>query len=290
MDIAALLADGQGPIIADGAWGTQLALRGLGSDIPEAWNLTRPEQIAGVAADYAAAGAQIVLTNTFGGSAVKLAKAKLEDHDAINRAGAKLSRQGVAGRAAVFASIGPTGELLGLTSTLTEEQLREVFVAQVRAILQGEPDGLVIETMADLTEAKLALQAAKSLTDLPVVVSMTYDEGARGPATMMGVTPQAAAQQLTAAGADLVGANCGRLSDETWRQVVALTRNNTDRPVWAKANAGIPQLIRGQSVFPMGPEEFAQLGVSLVQAGATVVGGCCGTSPAHTAALVAALR
>jgi len=290
MDIAALLADGQGPIIADGAWGTQLALRGLGSDIPEAWNLTRPEQIAGVAADYAAAGAQIVLTNTFGGSAVKLAKGKLEDQDAINRAGAKLSRQGVAGRAAVFASIGPTGELLGLTSTLTEEQLREVFVAQVRAILQGEPDGLVIETMADLTEAKLALQAAKSLTDLPVVVSMTYDEGARGPATMMGVTPQAAAQQLTAAGADLVGANCGRLSDETWRQVVALTRNNTDRPVWAKANAGIPQLIRGQSVFPMGPEEFAQLGVSLVQAGATVVGGCCGTSPAHTAALVAALR
>ena len=290
MDIAALLADGQGPIIADGAWGTQLALRGLGSDIPEAWNLTRPEQIAGVAADYAAAGAQIVLTNTFGGSAVKLAKGKLEDQDAINRAGAKLSRQGVAGRAAVFASIGPTGELLGLTSTLTEEQLREVFVAQVRAVLQGEPDGLVIETMADLTEAKLALQAAKSLTDLPVVVSMTYDEGARGPATMMGVTPQAAAQQLTAAGADLVGANCGRLSDETWRQVVSITRDNTGRPVWAKANAGIPQLIRGQSVFPMGPEEFAQLGVSLVQAGATVVGGCCGTSPAHTAALVAALR
>ncbi len=290
MDIAALLESRTKPIIADGAWGTQLALRGLGSDIPEAWNLTHPEQIAGVAADYAAAGAQIVLTNTFGGSAVKLAKGKLEDHDAINRAGASLSKQGVAGRAAVFASIGPTGELLGLTSTLTEEQLREVFVAQVRAILQGEPDGLVIETMADLTEAKLALEAAKSLTDLPVAVSMTYDEGARGPATMMGVTPQAAAEQLTAAGADLVGANCGRLSDETWRQVVAITRDNTDRPVWAKANAGIPQLIQGESVFPMGPEEFAQLGVSLVQAGATVVGGCCGTSPAHTAALVAALR
>jgi 5-methyltetrahydrofolate--homocysteine methyltransferase len=285
-----LLSKGR-PVVADGAWGTQLVKRGLGRQTPEAWNLEQPEQVAGVAADYATAGSQIVITNTFGGTSVKLEKAGLAgEHEAINRRGVELSRQGAAGRALVVPSMGPTGELVGFTSKLSEAEIEEVFRQQALALLAGEPDGLLIETVADLTEALCALRGAKSACDLPVVVSMTYDEGARGPASMMGVTPDRAAAELTAAGADLVGANCGRLSEEAWEEVVRLTVANTDRPIWVKANAGIPQLVDGQSVFAMASEAFAALGVRLVAAGATVMGGCCGTTPAHIAALAAALK
>jgi 5-methyltetrahydrofolate--homocysteine methyltransferase len=278
-------------VVADGAWGTQLVKRGLGRQTPEAWNLEQPEQVAAVAADYAAAGAQIVITNTFGGTSTKLEKAGLAaGHDAINRAGVELSRQGAAGRALVVPSMGPTGELLGFTSKLSEAQVEEVFRQQALALLAGQPDGLLIETMADLAEALCALRGAKAACDLPVIVSMTYDEGARGPASMMGVTPDRAAAELTAAGADLIGANCGRLSEEAWEQVVGLTAANTGRPIWVKANAGIPQLVDGASVFPMQPDQFADLGKRLVAAGATVVGGCCGTTPEHIAALARALE
>jgi 5-methyltetrahydrofolate--homocysteine methyltransferase len=277
-------------VVADGAWGTQLVQRGLGRRTPEAWNLEQPAQVAGVAADYAAAGSRIVITNTFGGTSVKLEKAGLaEHHEAINRAGVELSRQGAAGRALVVPSMGPTGELVGFTSKLSEAEIEEVFRQQAVALMAGGPDGLLIETMADLTEALCALRGAKSACSLPVVVSMTYDEGARGPASMMGVTPERAAAELTAAGADLVGANCGRLTEEAWEEVVRQTAAHTDRPIWVKANAGIPQLVDGESVFPMAPEAFAALGVRLVAAGATVMGGCCGTTPDHIAALAKAL-
>jgi 5-methyltetrahydrofolate--homocysteine methyltransferase len=289
MTLASLLAQPE-PIIADGAWGTQLALRGLGSDAPESWNLTHPDEVAGIASEYAAAGAQIVLTNTFGGSRIKLEKVGLADHDAINIAGAELSKRGAAGKALVLASIGPTGELIGLTSTMSEADLEAVFAAQAVAILKGAPDGFIIETMADLTEAKCALRGVKATCDLPVAVSMTFDEGARGPATMMGVTPERAAEELTEAGADLVGANCGRLGNEAWRDVVSTFAGATNLPVWAKANAGIPELLAGESVFPMGPDEFAKLGKTLVDAGAKVVGGCCGTTPEHITALAKLVR
>lgn len=289
MDLTALLAD-TGPIIADGAWGTQLAARGLSGEVPEAWNVSHPDVVAAVACDYVAAGAQIILSNTFGGSRIKLAKGGRGDVVELNRAGAKISREAAGNRALVFASIGPTGELLGLTSTYTEQQIQEVFAEQVAAILEGDPDGFVIETFTDLMEAKCALQAVQDQCDLPVAVSLTFDEGRRGPATLMGVTPQEAAEKLTAAGANLVGANCGGLSEEGWEQVVSVMKAHTDLPIWAKANAGIPQLIEGKSVFPMGPEAFAALGKRLAAAGAKVIGGCCGTSPAHITALVAALR
>ena len=288
MNLPELLTQGR-PIIADGAWGTQLAARGLGSDAPEGWNLTHPDEVAAVAADYAAAGAQIVLTNTFGGSRIKLEKARVGDHDEVNRRGAELSRRGAGGEAVVFASIGPTGELIGLTSTRTEAEIEEVFAAQAAAILQGAPDGFVIETFSDLTEALCALRGVKSVCDLPVAVSMTFDEGARGPVTMMGITPQRAAEELTAAGADLVGANCGGLGDDAWEQLVRLMLDATDRPLWAKANAGIPQLVQGASVFPMQPDEFAALGRRLAAAGARVIGGCCGTTPEHIRALAGAV-
>ncbi len=289
MDLSTLFAAAR-PIVADGGWGTQLAARGLGRDVPEAWNLTHPDEIRGIAADYARAGAQIVLTNTFGGSRIKLARAHLPEHEAVNRRGAELSREGVAGEAAlVFASIGPTGELVGLTSTLSEQEIEAVFAAQAAALLAGEPDGFVVETFTDLTEALCALRGVKSAANRPVAVSLSFDDGARGPATMMGITPEQAARELTAAGADLVGANCGRLSDDGWEQVARAMVDNTDRPVWIKANAGIPQLVDGVSVFPLAPAPFAELGRRLVGAGARVVGGCCGTTPDHIRALAQAL-
>ncbi len=284
-------------MVADGGWGTQLALRGLGSEAPETWNLTHPQEVAEVAAEYVAAGAQIILTNTFGGTALKLARAHVADPERVNVRGAELSRQAAGDRALVFGSVGPTGELLGLTSTLTEAQVEEGFAAQAAGLARGgvqglAPDGVrgfVVETFADLTEALCALRGIRRACGLPVVVSMTFDEGVRGPATMMGVTPERAARELTEAGADLVGANCGGLGSAAWREVVAAFSGATHLPVWVKPNAGLPQLVGGKSVFPMPPEEFAELGVSLAQAGAKVIGGCCGTTPAHISALVAAL-
>lgn len=277
------------PIISDGAWGTQLAARGLASEVPETWNLAHPDRVSAVAADYVAAGSQIVLTNTFGGNRIKMAKAGVSEPAELNRLGAALSKEAAGDRALVFASIGSTGELIGLTSEYSEDDIEAVFAEQVAAILEGDPDAFVVETFTDLTEARCALRAIHGLCDLPVAISLTFDEGRRGPATLMGVTPAQAAQELTEAGADFVGANCGGLSVEGWVQVVTTMKANTDRPIWAKANAGVPQLVAGKSVFPMEPTEFAGLGKQLVEAGAKVVGGCCGTSPAHIAALAAAL-
>jgi len=289
MTLAELLASDQ-TIIADGATGTQLAKHGLTFSVPELCNLEHPDVVARVPRDYADAGAQIVLTNTLGGTPVKLAKAGIEDCVPVNTRAVELSKSAVAGRALVFVSVGPTGELIGLTSTLSEDDIEATFAAQAEAVVAADPDGFVVETMSDLNEAKIALRAIKSVTDLPVAVSLTFEEGVRAPATMMGITPQQAATELTDAGADLVGANCGRLEDDTWVEVIETFASGTDLPVWAKPNAGIPQLIDGEPVFSMEPAPFAQLGTRLAAAGAKVVGGCCGTGPAHIAALVAALR
>lgn len=289
MDLKTLLTEPR-PIIADGGWGTQFSARGMSGEVPEAWNLSHPEVVGAVASDYVNAGAQIILSNTFGGSRIKLEKGGRSDVTELNRAGAQISRDAAGGRALVFASIGSTGELIGLTSTYSEQQILDIFAEQVAGILAGDPDGFIIETFTDLTEARCALRAVREQCELPVAVSLTFDEGRRGPATLMGVSSQEAAEQLTAAGANLVGANCGGLSEEGWEQVVTTMKAHTDLPIWAKANAGIPQLVAGKSVFAMDPEAFAALGKRLAAAGAKVIGGCCGTSPAHIAALAAALR
>lgn len=288
MTLTELLAQ-PGPIVADGAWGTELASRGVSGAIPDAANLDNPEAVAEVAGAYAEARAHLVLTNSFGASPIKLEKAGVSACEAINRAAVMLSRQGVAGKALVIADMGPTGELVGLTSKLTAQDLEDAFETQAAALAAAKPDGFVIETLSDLTEAEAAYRAVRTVSTLPVVVSFSYDEGARGPATMMGVRPADAARALADWGVDMVGANCGRLSDDAWRGLVETLAEATEVPVWAKANAGIPQLVSGKAVFPMDPASFAALGKSLVDAGARVVGGCCGSSPAHIAALADAL-
>ncbi|KPJ56519.1 MAG: hypothetical protein AMS16_02255 [Planctomycetes bacterium DG_58] len=269
-------------LVADGAWGTELTKRGLAAgQAPEAWNLDRPEEVQAVARSYVDAGADIILTNTFGGSAFKLKKFGLRDSVAeINRRGVELSKEAAAARALVFASIGPSGEFMEPLGTITEPEMVACFAEQVRAIAAAAPDGIVIETMSDLAEAKAALRAVRENSDLPAVVSMTFERGARAIATMMGVTPQQAVGELEAAGADLVGANCGA-GIETIVEVARRMRPATKLPLWFKPNAGIPELVDGKTVFRETPGEMGAYLPELIAAGASVIGGCCGTTPEH---------
>ena len=278
-------------LIADGAWGTELSRRGLPpGEPPEKWNLDRPDEVQAVPAAYVEAGADIILTNTFGGSRLKLEKVQLESRLAeTNRRGAELSKQAAGGRALVFASVGPTGEFMAPLGTITEEEMIACFAEQVQALVEGGADGIVIETMTDLGEALAALKAAKASSSLPAVVSLAFGKGPAGFATMMGVKPEQAAAALESAGADIVGANCGTGIDDIV-EVVRLMRPATRLPIWAKPNAGLPELVKGKTVFRETPEEMAAHVPALVDAGASIVGGCCGTTPDHIRALADAAR
>ena len=266
------------PVLTDGAWGTQLQARGLGpGECPDQWNLTRPAEVEQVARAYVEAGSRVILSNTFGSNRVALAGHGLAGKAAeLNRAGAAISRRAAAGRAKVFASIGPSGKIL-MSGETTEDELRAAFAEQARALAEGGADALVVETMSDLAEAKIALEAAKS-TGLPVVACMVFDTGRNKDRTMMGTTPEQAASELAAYGADVIGANCG-VGVESYIAICRRLKAATDRPVWIKANAGLPELVGGKTVWKMTPEAFAGFVPQLIQAGASFIGGCCGTSP-----------
>ncbi len=274
--------------LTDGAWGTQLQARGLGpEEVPDEWNLRRPESVEEVARLYVEAGSQVILTNTFRASRVVLREKGLETQvRAINRAGVEISKRAAAGRAKVFASIGPSGKLL-LTGDVTEEELDAAFREQAEALAAAGADGLVIETMSDLAEAKIALAAAKA-TGLLTVACMVYDSGKNKDRTMMGVTPEQAAAELDEAGADVIGANCGN-GIAGYVPVCERLRAATRRPVWIKPNAGLPEMQGGTVIYRTTPEEFASYVPRLAAAGASYIGGCCGTSPEFIRAAARAL-
>jgi len=278
--IKQLLATGS--VITDGAWGTQLQARGLPvGACPDEWNLTQPGKVEEVAAAYVAAGSRIILTNTFGANRIRLAEFNLADKVAeINRRGAAISKKAASNKALVFASVGPTGKML-VASDVTEEELRIAFTEQTQALKAGGADALVIETMTELEEAQIALDAAKT-TGLPVVVCMTFDTGGR---TMMGVAPDQAAKQFTAAGADVIGSNCGN-GIAAFIPICRELRAATDLPIWIKANAGQPEYVDGKVIYRITPEEFAGHVPALRTAGANFIGGCCGTSPEHLRVVV----
>jgi len=273
-------------LIADGGWGTELQKRGLApGEPPEAWNLSRPEEVAAVARSYVEAGADIILTNTFGGSPLKLAKVHLEDKLLeINRQGARISKQAAGDQALVFASIGPSGEFMAPLGTVSEADMVQGFAEQAMALAAGRADGIVVETMMDLAEAKAALRAAKESTSLPVAVTLTFNKGPKGYATMMGVRPEQAAAELERAGANILGANCGAGID-VMIELMGLMRSATTLPLWCKPNAGLPELVHGKTVYHETPEMMASKLKDLVRAGAKIVGGCCGTTPSHIRAL-----
>ena len=201
---------------------------------------------------------------------------------AINTAGVEISRRAAAGRALVFASMGPSGILLMMGET-SESELGAVFADQAQALAKAGADGIVVETMSDLAEAGLAVAAAHE-TGLPVVGCMTFGAGAKGDRTMMGVTPEQAAEGLLAAGADCLGSNCGQ-GIASFVELARRLHAATQRPVWIKANAGLPELHEGKTIYRQTPEQFAAFVPALLEAGAGMIGGCCGTTPEFIAAV-----
>jgi 5-methyltetrahydrofolate--homocysteine methyltransferase len=283
--IQRLLIDG--PVITDGAWGTELQARGLPvGEFPDLWNIEFPSRVLEVAAAYVDAGSQVILTNTFGSNRFRLAEAgKADEVRTINRLGVEISKKAAEGRALVFASIGPSGKML-LNGDVTHDELRVCFTEQCQALAQA--DALVIETMSDLDEGTIAIEAARE-TGLPVIGCVVFDSGKDKDRTMMGNTPEQAAERLARAGASVIGANCGQ-GIETAINVCRRLFSASGLPVWIKPNAGLPELKEGRAHYRTSPQEFAAFVPELVRAGARFVGGCCGTSPKFIHAVNEALR
>jgi len=277
------------PIVADGAWGTELQKRGLGlGECPDEWNLSHPDEVGEVAQSYCDAGSRVILTNTFRANAISLAAHGLAGRVIeINRTGVLISKKAAASSSsAVFASIGPSGKMLA-SQDVTEEELFAAFAVQAGALAAGGADALLLETFSELEEALIALRAAKN-TGLPVIVSFAFDSGKNKDRTMMGVTPERAAQAMSDAGADAVGANCGVGIDQL-TGVCRRMRAVTDLPLWMKPNAGLPVVTDGVIEYRTTPDEFASSIPLLRDAGATFVGGCCGTNPEFIRASAARL-
>ena len=289
-------------ILTDGAWGTELQSRGLRpGECPDLLNLTHPDQVFAVARSYVDAGSDVILTNTFGANAIALRRFDAADRAAeINRRGVELSIRAAEEGARVFASMGPSGGML-MMGDVSESELDDAFASQAGHLAGAGADAIVIETMSDLDEALIALRAAKP-AGLPVIVSMVFDSGPDRDRTMMGISPTDAARILTEAGADGIGANCG-IGIETAARICALLRLGTVLPVWIKPNAGLPELVTsihgaesdgsagdGQRlVYPVDADRFASFLPGVIEAGATYVGGCCGTTPAYVRAMRLAL-
>jgi 5-methyltetrahydrofolate--homocysteine methyltransferase len=274
-------------LVSDGAWGTLLQSAGLEvGECAELWNLSRPEEIRAVASAYVQAGADMVLTNSFGASAPALKKYGLEDRiEAINRAAAELSIAAAAGKALVAASVGPTGELLEPLGAISAAGLEEVFRVQIAALLAGGVRALCVETMSAVEEAACAVRAAKALDPgVDVIATMSFNSTPSGYRTMMGVDPRTAVSVLSAAGADILGSNCGQ-GIEKMVALAAEFRALTDKPIAIQANAGLPELVAGETVYRQTPELMARFVPDLVRAGAVIVGGCCGTRPEHIRAI-----
>ncbi len=236
-----------------------------------------PELALLVTKSYVDAGSRVILTNTFRANSIALAQYGLRDQmEAINRAGVKISREAAGDSAMVFASIGPSGNKL-FTNEVTAEQLKTAFSEQARALAAEGPDALLIETMTDLAEARIAGAAALE-TGLPVIVSLVFDSEKNRKRTIAGISPEEAARALTSDGVHGIGANCG----QGIREFIPLCKRlaeATTLPIWIKPNAGLPEMVAGAAQYKTTAAEFAASARELVEAGATFVGGCCGTNP-----------
>ena len=269
------LLDG-GLIITDGAWGTELQARGLAPGTnPDSWNLIHPDRVEEVARAYVEAGSQIILTNTFRANAVAMATVSESELDEINRAGVAISRR-AAPAVRVFASIGPTGKML-VSGEISPEEMSVAFRAQAASLALGGADALLVETMSDIEEARLAVEAARQ-TGLPVVASFAFDSGKNKDRTMMGATPEAVAAAMEAAGAAAVGANCG-VGIERGVPICPRLRAATSLPIWIKPNAGLPNVEGTLLRYETTAEFFASHLGALLDAGASFLGACCGSNP-----------
>jgi 5-methyltetrahydrofolate--homocysteine methyltransferase len=248
----------------------------------EEYNLSHPEAVAEIHSAYCEAGAEMIGTNTFGANPLKLKKAGLADKAyRLNYEGARIARKAAPKDIFVFAAIGPSGEFLAPLGEIAPEEMYEVYKSQLRALVEGGVDILSLRTFTDLEEVKIAIRAAKENADLPVIATMTFDLGQKGFRTMMGVEVKAAIEGMVGAGAEVIGSNCGRGMEEMVPLMKEM-RNYYQGNLTAQPNAGLPQLIEGKARYTQSPEEFASWVPSLLEAGVNIIGGCCGTTPAHT--------
>ncbi|HEY7970436.1 MAG TPA: homocysteine S-methyltransferase family protein [Candidatus Limnocylindrales bacterium] len=282
-----------GPILADGAMGTMLFAAGLQfGDPPEAWNVMHPDVVRRIERGYVEAGSRIILTNTFGGNRLRLRLHGLDKRvDELNRTAAILLRAEVdaaGGDALVAGDIGPSGEIMAPLGTLEEDEAVDVFAEQAAALVAGGADLIWIETMSHLAEITAAIRGARQASPtIPIIATMTFDT--RG-YTMMGVSPEQAARALLAAGADAIGGNCGNGPDELLPVIERMHAVAPDAVLVAKSNAGMPELVDLQAVYRADPATMAESARDFRRAGARIIGACCGSTPAHLAAMAEMLR
>ncbi len=287
----ALLAEG-GPILADGAMGTMLFAAGLQfGDPPEVWNLTEPDLVRRIHRGYLEAGSRIILTNTFGGNRLRLGLHGLSDRvDDLNRTAALILRAEVTaagGGALVAGDIGPSGEIVAPLGSLDYDVALDVFAEQAAALVAGGVDLIWIETMSDLQEIKAAIEGVRRAAPaIPLIATMTFDT--RG-YTMMGVSPEQAVEALSAWGADAIGGNCGNGPDEMLGVIQRMHAVAPGVTLVAKSNAGMPELVEMRAVYRADPTTMAGQVLEMRGAGARIVGGCCGSTPEHLAAIARAL-
>jgi 5-methyltetrahydrofolate--homocysteine methyltransferase len=285
--------DAGNTLVGDGAMGTALQELGLtDGGAPELWNVDFPDRVASVLTGYASAGANVLTTNTFGGTRPRLQMHALEDrvHE-LNKAGAQVARQ-VADKfenVFVFGDIGPSGDLMEPMGTLTHESAKELFAEQIKGLVDGGVDAILIETMSDLAEVSAAVAAAHEVAPgMPVVATLSFDTNLR---TMMGVKPAMAITEIGALGVRLVGANCGRGTDEM--EIIAkelVEAAPAGVHVFVQSNAGLPQLVGAEFVYTGTPEEMGVFAAQMKALGINAIGTCCGSTNEHTAAIAKVLK
>jgi 5-methyltetrahydrofolate--homocysteine methyltransferase len=276
-------------LIADGATGTTCQHMGLPIGVaPEEWVLTEPERIIALHQGFAQAGSDLVLTCTFGGTSLRLAEGPFNGRAAeLNRRAAELAREAVGPEVLVAGSLGPTGQLCEPLGLLSHDEAADAYAEQAEALVEGGADLLVLETMFCPVEAGAAIAGVRRTTDVPFVLTFSFDRGTR---TMMGTTTAEVVALAAESGAAAVGANCGTSLEAMSAVVAELTATAPGLPLWVKPNAGLPRMTGDSSVYDVTPRQLGEAARGYVQSGARVVGGCCGSTPEHVRAIVDAVR